>query len=339
LILGDGMAIAAIVWLPGRNAFDRWSKVIAGRRGAGEGSVYWDAPLGLWAASVDLGINNGKRVRKVVRAKTKRDVLTKMRELHATVDAGLPIPDRTLTTGDWLTWWVNEVLPGTVKSGTATNYRDVLSAYVIPHVGRVALAKLGPEHVQAMMRALERSGRSPRTVSLARTVLRRSLGDAVRWGKVNRNAAGLVRPPRNSEAKLDDALDAEEAMSVLNAAVGSRLEALAALVLGVGLRQGEALSLRWLDVDLDAGIVTIRVAKTDAGRRTVTLPPFVVGAMMAHKSRQLDERSAAGHWEDPELVFASTVGTKLDRRNVLRWWHDLTVRDGVGRRRFHASWE
>jgi hypothetical protein len=66
------------------------------------------------------------------------------------------------------------VLPGTVKEGTLTNYTDVISAYVISHVGNVPLAKLGPEHVQGMMRALERAGRSPGTISLARTVLRRN---------------------------------------------------------------------------------------------------------------------------------------------------------------------
>jgi integrase len=242
-----------------------------------------------------------------------------------------------VTTGQWLEWWIAEVLPGTVKDGTVTNYRDVTHSYLIPHVGRVPLARLGPEHVQAMMRAMERAGLSPRTVSLARTVLRRSLGDAVRWGKVNRNAAALVRPPRKADAKLDDALEADEANLVLQAATGHRLEALAVLVLGIGLRQGEALSLRWPDVDLDAGTLTVQDAKTDAGRRTVALPPFVVTAMRDHKARQLAELAAAPSWEDSAIVFASTAGTKLDRRNVLRWWHNLTVGAGVGRRRFHAS--
>ena len=49
------------------------------------------------------------------------------------------------------------------------------------------------------------------------------------------------------------------------------------------------------------------------------------------------ERTAADYWDDPGLVFTSSIGTRLDRRNVLRWWHDLTVRSGVGRRRLQAS--
>ncbi len=46
---------------------------------------------------------------------------------------------------------------------------------------------------------------------------------------------------------------------------------------------------------------------------------------------------AAWRWDNPGLVFATTVGTRYDRRNILRWWHQLTINAGVGRRRFHAS--
>jgi integrase len=105
----------------------------------------------------------------------------------------------------------------------------------------------------------------------------------------------------------------------------------------VGLREGETFNLHWDDVDLDGATATIREAKTDAGRRTVALPKFVVVALRAHRIRQLEERLAVPIWEDPNLVFASMMGTRLDPRNVLRWWHDLTIRAGVGRRRFHAS--
>ena len=308
-----------------------------GRRGAGEGAVYKLEDRGLWAGAVELGVIDGKRQRKVVKAKTKAEVLRKMRALQGTVDSGLPVPDNSTTTGDWLRWWLSDVLPGTVKAGTLTNYTDVLEAYVIPLVGKVPLAKLGPEHVQSMMRALERSGLSPRTVGLARTVLRRSLGDAVRWSKVPRNAAALVRAPRKAETRTEDALSAKEATAVLKAASGDRLEALAVLVLAVGMRQGEALSLRWDDVDLKAGTVRITESKTEAGRRNVALPPFATAALKAHRGRQREERMAADYWDDPGLVFTTSIGTKLDRRNVLRWWHDLTVRAGVGRRRFHAS--
>jgi integrase len=82
--------------------------------------------------------------------------------------------------------------------------------------------------------------------------------------------------------------------------------------------------------------VRIRESKTEAGRRTVALPPFAAAALEHHHARQRAERKAADYWDDPRLVFTSSIGSKLDRRNVLRWWHNLTVRAGVGRRRFHG---
>ena len=291
----------------------------------------------LWAGTIEIDAGAGRRSRKVVKAKLKKDVLAKMRAIRANVDAGLPVPNQTATTGAWLTWWATETLPTTVKPSTVISYRQILADYVVPNVGTIALVRLTPEHVEAMMAALTKRGLSPRTVAYSRAVLRRALGVALKRGRVTRNVAALVDAPPKAASKLDDALDATGAAAVLRVASRHRLEALAVLVLAVGLRQGEALDLRWTDVDLDARTITVIKAKTAAGERTVALPPFVVTALRAHRARQLAERLAADYWPDPDLVFASTVGTGFDKRNVLRWWHALTLDAGVGRRRFHSS--
>jgi integrase len=157
------------------------------------------------------------------------------------------------------------------------------------------------------------------------------------WGKTSRNAAALVRAPRKTATHIDDALDADQAAAVLRTAHGDRFEAMAVLVLTLGLRQGEVLRLRWQDIDLDAGTLTIKQAKTDAGARTIAVPAFAVSALKTHRARQREERMAAPYWDDPELVFATELGTPIGTRTALRWWHALTIQAGVGRHRFHAS--
>lgn len=310
---------------------------MAQRRGAGEGSVFRRAD-GTWVGSVELGRDStGKRIRKTAKAHTKREVLAKLEAIKARQTAGLPISDDKRTTAEYLAHWLDNVLPGTVKESTEASYRWMIGKNVVPHIGNIPLAKLTPMHVQAMMRTLDKQGLSPRTRQYARAILRRALGRAEKDELVRRNAAALVDPPKGAGTKLDDALDADEARAVLDAAKGERLEALAVLVLAVGLRQGEALDLHWDDVDLDAATVTVRKAKTQAGQRTVALPGFVVTALRAHRVRQLEERLAAPVWQDPGVVFASTVGSRLDARNALRWWHEVTIRAGIGPRRFHAS--
>jgi integrase len=312
------------------------------RRGRGEGSVYLDERTGLWVGVVDLGIINGKRVRRVVRAKKKPDLLAKLQALQA--DPG-PKPsaqtvtelDPHLTTGEWLTWWADNMLPGHVAANTEAQYRQVSRDWVGPYVGDIPLVDLRPEHVVAMLRALDDKGLSPTTQRLARTILRRSLTHAERFERVTRNAAALTDAPKKGPSKLDDSLDATAAAKVLKAAEGDRLEALAVLVIAVGVRQAEALDLRWADLDLDGGTITVHGTKTKASQRRVALPPFVAAALRRHHLAQLEERLAAPVWVDDGLVFTTTIGTRIHRRNVLRWWHRLTVRAGVGRRRFHAS--
>jgi integrase len=321
------------------------------RRGHGEGSI-WKRADGRWAASIDLGWEDGKRKRKFLYGRTRAEVAEKLRKAQHGIDLGQAPIDGRLTTGPFLTAWARDTLPGSVKPSTVSNYQDVLTHYVIPYVGRVPLAKLGPEHVQRMLRALEEQGLSVRTRRIARAVLRRALGQAERWGKVNRNAAALVDCPRGMHIGTHDALDAAGARAVLDAARGERLEALAVLALELGLRRGELLGLRWEDIDLKAG--ELRVAhtlsyragvglvldepKTEAGRRTIPLVGATLPALRRHRRRQLKERLAAGpHWSDCGHVFANELGGPMDPRNVLRWWYRVTERAGVGRRRLHAA--
>jgi integrase len=129
---------------------------------------------------------------------------------------------------------------------------------------------------------------------------------------------------------------------------GDRLEALYTVALAVGLREGEAFALRWEDVDLDEGILTVRHAlmrmkgrvelaepKTPRSRRTIALPRSVVGALRAHRTMQLEERLRAGEgWQDWGLVFATTVGTPLNRSDVLQAFRRHLEGAGLPRMRF-----
>jgi integrase len=171
-------------------------------------------------------------------------------------------------------------------------------------------------------------------------------------GLVIRNVAALVDGPRKSGTKLDDTLDAAGAHAVIEAAAGDRLEALAVLVLRLGLRKGEALALRWGDIDVDAGTLTVRgtlkrrkggglyvdTTLTAAGLRELPLVASTAEALREHRRRQAAERLALGPLRvDTGHVFTTATGTPLDPRNVNRWWSALCERARVGHRRFHAA--
>jgi integrase len=113
------------------------------------------------------------------------------------------------------------------------------------------------------------------------------------------------------------------------------------------LRRGEALALRWADVDLDGGVLRVvatlaridgqqlvSAPKTAKSRRMLRVSPGVVELLRAHRRAQAAERLAAGsQWQDHGLVFATEMGRPVKPRNLCR---ALTVAasragvDGVG---------
>jgi integrase len=123
------------------------------------------------------------------------------------------------------------------------------------------------------------------------------------------------------------------------------------LALHTGLRQGELLGLRWQDVDLDRGTLTVLqtiqvidgkietgVPKSKGSRRTVTIEPPALDALKAWRTRQIEERLKAGPaWTDNGLVFTSQIGTPLFARNVSRRWHQLLDAAKIERRGMHAT--
>ena len=128
-----------------------------------EGAIYEDKTKGLFYASVELGRSpEGRRLRKKVSGATKAEVREKLRQLMRDREDGKLAAGREWTTGEWLDWWADNILPGTVKASTERQYRQVVRTWLKPHLAKVPLAKLGPDDVVAMMRAWRPKGARPR---------------------------------------------------------------------------------------------------------------------------------------------------------------------------------
>ena len=125
-------------------------------------------------------------------------------------------------------------------------------------------AKLAPHDVAAWLRRHQKNGASARTTRYARSVLRAALNQALRWELVLRNAAALTDPPRYRAREIQP-LTPDQARTLLEVVAGHRLEALISVGLGLGLRRGEALGLRWDAVNLEAGELSVRQALERAG--------------------------------------------------------------------------
>lgn len=218
------------------------------------GNVRHHASRDLWEARY-VGAD-GRR--HSVYRKTKGAAQEALRAALSARDHGIPPVGLKLKTADYLEEWIETSVRQRCRPRTADSYADTVRRYLIPAIGRVPLAKLQPEQIRRMLADLRARGTlSVTTVRYVRSVLRTALGQALREGKVVRNVATLVDPPAKTQRELRP-LTREQVRTFLAGVAGDRLEALYVTALGTGLRQGELLALRWQDVDLERGELTVR---------------------------------------------------------------------------------
>ena len=195
--------------------------------------------------------------------KRNERVQGKLREAVQRLERGLrPVPEQE-TVGNYLHRWL-ECKQGQLRPRTYTSYEHIVRAHLVPGLGRVRLAKLAPHDVAAWLRRHQKNGASARTARYARSVLRAALNQALRWELVSRNAAALTDPPRYRAREIQP-LTPAQARTLLDAVAGHRLDAFISVGLGLGLRLGEALGLRWDAVDLEAGELSVRQTLERAG--------------------------------------------------------------------------
>lgn len=308
---------------------------MSGRRANHEGSTPYLRPDGRWHVRVS---HAGKRVN--LYAESKAAVIQRRNEfLTEHRYKGLPVSDGRVTVASFLEDWLERRRPK-VRESTYRCYRNVVRNQLIPHLGTARIAKLTARDVEGALQAIaENDGKalSPRSVQLARTVLRAAVQQAVKWEELARNVVDLVDAPKVEREEITP-LSAEQAEHFLEGVQGDRLEALYVLAFTLGLRQGELLGLRWRDIDFDTGELRVAQArlrdgklsdptslfgppKSGKSKRSLTMPTVAVAALKAHRKLQLSERVGAGPaWQDFDLVFTTRHGRPLGGVNVGRYF-------------------
>jgi len=313
------------------------------KRGNGEGTVF-RRKNGGWGAAMTLP--DGRR--KYYYGATREEVRRKLGGgIHAQ-DTGVFTDARGATVGAFLDQWLADVVKPSVRQWTYMGYEVHVRLHIKPILGRIPLDRLTPMQVQSLMNAKVKEGLSPKSVRGVRATLRAGLNQAMRWGMINRNAATAVELPRSRRFNIQP-LTPAEARTFLESIRGDRLQALYSVALTMGLRQGEALGLRWSDVDLDLGYLRItkqlqrvdgvlqRVElKTDRSRRTLVLPASILQGLRDHRRQQVEERLASGgEWKESGFVFTTPEGLPLEGTTVTRHFHRHLDRAGLEQRRFH----
>jgi integrase len=236
---------------------------MSGRRSNGESSVYFSESDGKWHGWVTVGTKpDGRPDRRHRMAPTEAEVKAKVKELEKQRAAGrVRKAGRPPTFEEWLTVWLDTVCARKVEDGSMAprsldDYRSKSKLYIVPGIGKHRIDRLAPEHLDKLYLDLLRRPLASSTVLKVHRIVSRALKVAMQREIVTRNVATLLDAPSADEIEIEP-LTREEARAVLAEADHRRNGARWSIALAMGLRQGEALGLRWQYLDLDAGVMKV----------------------------------------------------------------------------------
>jgi integrase len=304
---------------------------------------------GRWRVAVQLGSGSREHRRRVFLSGSSAVEVRRRRDewLQAQAQGRRP-HDQRLSTGTFLRRWLDSL---TVRERTRESYQATIQRHVLPYVGGVPLAQLGPLDIDEMHAAQARKGVPAATRRYSGTLLRAALNVAVRKRLIPYNpslgADKVAVTPRRPTL-----LTTEQARILLAGVAADRLGPLFTLLATTGLRRGEALAVVWSDWDREKATLAIEKTllyrpgegfqraelKTSRSRRILALPALATTALREQSRRQAEERLRAGRqWRDAGLVFTGErrPGGALSGATVVHALHRLCANNGLPRIRVH----
>ncbi len=222
------------------------------RRPKGSGGISKPASTGLYEYSMELPRDpaTGKRRRLVVRAKKKRVALARFAEKKAKYEATGKIPTtKSPLLKDWLNRWLNEIMQPQLKPRTLATYRSLADKCVIPAIGSVRIAEIGPQHFRILEEYVTsddpKTGRKARSSSMAShayQLLSKSLKDAVAENLIDSNPAEKSKRPRVTQKEVQ-ILTPQQAMLMIRTEDDPMYQLMWRIAFMTGLRQSERLGI------------------------------------------------------------------------------------------------
>ena len=305
-----------------------------GKRGNGEGTIFKETS-GLWVAEISLP--GGKRRRK--RAKTQAEVKQWLLSQREASRDGLIVEDDKVTFGQFFSRYYQDVLTHNVQPKTLESYGSISRTHILPALSNYRLTAITPQMLQSLYSEKLKSGLSPRTVHYIHTLIHKALKQALRWGLVTRNVADLVDKP-SSPRKTPVVWSVNQVNLFLANIKDHRWYPIYVLAIYCGLREGEILGLRVEDIDLLRRVLQVRQAvqyligkgltikepKSEAGKRSVSIPGFAVAVLTDYLLSTHKEQG---------LIFTTSNNTPISPRNLIRHFKSAIEELGLPNIRFH----
>lgn len=289
---------------------------------------------------------------------TRAEAIEGMARLQVEMQEGTYVKPSRLTTGDYLNLWIQRVSrEGSIRPTTAKAYEVAVRLHSVPYIGTIPLQQLTRANLRQLYASLRESGLrrggpgglSPKGVHNVHLALHRALEDAVDDGLIKVNPATRahrITPPRREMTSWS----AVELHRFLEAVADLPSFPLWRLAASTGMRRGELLGLRWTDIDLERGVLTVQrqllrnghaivigQPKTNAGRRSIYLDKTTISSLVEHRRRQAELRGlrTAQAQRMIDLVFCRANGQPHDPDVITNQFRRLILSLGMPRIRFH----
>src|SRR2546425_850872 len=231
------------------------------RTPSGASSIYLGGD-GYWHGRVTVGVrDDGRPDRRHVMSRKQAEVVRKVRQLEKLHDAArVPRPGQRWTVASWLTHWIEDIAtPPHISENTHAGYRVDVEKHLTPGIGAHRLDRLTPEHAEKLYAKMQRDGLSAGTAHHVHRTLRNALNEAVRRDRLARNPVLQAQAPKLIEEEVEP-YGIEEIQRLLKAVSERRNGARWVVALALGLRQGEALGLKWSRLDEETKSLSVRKA-------------------------------------------------------------------------------
>lgn len=311
------------------------------RRPPGTGSVYQRKSDGRWVAEVTIGFKpNGNPDKERYYCKSEKEAIKKLSEISYKVDQGEHIKKESITVAEWLDKWLWNVKKNQLKPRTFDTYEQSIRLYIVPTIGNKKLQKLDEDDVNKMINTLRNRGLASKTIRYAYVILKGSLEYAVIKKLMFANPCNKLNSVKGIAKEIEPFSQQEQEIFMENIK-GTRFEAGFVVLLTTGVRVGELLGLKWMDIDFNGKEIKISrnlqrcrtfeensqfksklifgEPKTLKSKRSIPLLEITERALKEHRKRQDKEKEVAlDVYENNDLVFCTAIGRPIDPKNFSR---------------------
>ena len=306
---------------------------------------------GTWMYIVDLprGPEGKRRQQKRRGFATRKAAEAALADVLTEVQRGTRVEPTKLTLSAFMSGHWFPVVEDRVRESTYDSYARNYRLHLEPYLGSVPLQNLTPAMLNGLYRELAEKGLSPKTIRHVHTVARKAFRDAMRWGFLHRNPADASDPPRVERREMET-WSAAEVRRFLHEVESDLYRCLFTVFCTTGMRRGEVLGLRWKDVDLSAGRLSVQQTltsvnyklvfgqpKTNRGRRSVPIDLTTCEVLRQQRKRWLKSRRTMGiGWQgDHDLVFTNPDGSPLHPDVVSDAFQRMNKLSGLPKIRLH----